>query len=205
MNKLSKNWKKTKLEEIFIFEPKSQLKAGDGNPSGKYVFFTSGQMKNKFIDDYEFEGEYLIFGTGGNAVIHYYNGKFSTSADCFVVSVKKVLTKYVYLYLKSHIQLVQRKFRGAGLKHLSKKRLNEIEIIIPKDLETQNKIIKIIEKVQIGKKLRDETNSLTQHFLKSVFLDMFGDPCINEKKWDTTIIENSLLYIIPQPNHSYSQ
>jgi len=86
---LPRNWREVELGEIFVFEKKSTIKAGEGNEYGKYKFFTSSDIQSKFIDKAIFDGEYLIFSTGGQAGIHYCNEKFSTTTDCFVVKVNE--------------------------------------------------------------------------------------------------------------------
>ena len=93
---------KVRLGEIFEYMPKSKIKAGEGKKEGKYKFFTSSNIQDKYIDEFIYDGEYLIFGTGGKASINYCNEKFSTSTDNFVVKVKKdINTKFVYLYFKN--------------------------------------------------------------------------------------------------------
>ena len=80
---------KVQLGEIFEYLPRSKCKAGEGKEEGKYKFFTSSNIQNKFIDEFIYDGEYLIFGTGGKASINYCNDRFSTSTDNFVVKVHK--------------------------------------------------------------------------------------------------------------------
>ncbi|MCZ7393220.1 MAG: hypothetical protein O8C56_07825, partial [Candidatus Methanoperedens sp.] len=64
---------------IFTFENKSKHTASEGKEKGKFKFFTSSNFQSKFVDSVDLHGEFLIFGTGGNASIHYSNEKFSTS------------------------------------------------------------------------------------------------------------------------------
>jgi type I restriction enzyme, S subunit len=188
-------WKKIELGDIFIFQNKTGKKAGEGKGKGKYKFFTSSSEQSKFIDDSDFEGEHLIFSTGGQAGIHYCKGKCSSSNDCFVVKVKEHKTNFIYLLLKSRIYLLERGFKGAGLKHLSKDYLRKIKISLPfhnnkPDLETQQKIASILEKAENLKKRRKSAEELLDEYLKSVFWEMFGNPEKNEKDWKIDVIEN---------------
>ena len=98
---------KVKLGEIFEYLPKSKFKAGDGKEKGKYKFFTSSNIQNKYIDEFVYDGEYIIFGTGGKASINYCNNKFSTSTDNFVVKVNKAFcAKLIYLYFKNYYKTI---------------------------------------------------------------------------------------------------
>lgn len=173
-----------KFKNLFWFAPKSKIKAGDGLDKGRFPFYTSSSIQNKWIDKEQHFDEALIFGTGGSASIHYESHPFSTSTDCFVtISTRPdVNTKYVYYYLSSNIHIIERGFKGAGLKHLSKKFLEEIEIPLP-DLETQNKIVAILDKAKAILDKREETIKMYDELLRATFLEMFGDPVKNEKGW----------------------
>ena len=179
---------KITFKEIFTFDKKSKMKAGDGFKLGeaKYPFYTSSNVLSKSLDECLFEKESLIFGTGGLASIHHCNVKFAVSTDCFVTQPKdnkQVFPKYVYYYLSGNIHILENGFKGAGLKHISKDYLQNIEIPLP-PLPTQQKIAKILDKTdelrQYNQQLITKYDALTQ----SLFLDMFGDPVKNEKGWE---------------------
>lgn len=175
---------KVKLGEIFEYLPKSKLKAGDGKEEGKYKFFTSSNRQNKFIDDFLYEGEYIIFGTGGKASINYCNGKFSTSTDNFVVKVNQEFSaKLIYLYFKNDMAKLENGFKGASIKHISKEYINQLTI--PKynyqnQLEIIRKLDKIQEIIDIRKMQIEELDKL----IKAQFIEMFGDPILNPMKWE---------------------
>ncbi len=185
-----------KFKDIFLFAPKSKIKAGEGLDKGRFPFYTSSAIQNKWIDTEQHFDEALIFGTGGSASIHYESQPFSTSTDCFVTITtrKDVNTKYVYYFLSSNIHLLERGFKGAGLKHLSKAFLEAIEIPLP-DLETQNKVVAILDKTKAILDKREETIRKYDELLSATFLDMFGDPFLNPRKWLVDKLENYLEYI----------
>ncbi|MFZ8017586.1 restriction endonuclease subunit S, partial [Fusobacterium watanabei] len=139
---------------------------------GKYNFYTSSKEQNKFLDYYEYSNEALIIGTGGNANIHHSYGKFSVSTDCFVLENKgnKIfLVEYIYKYLLKNIHILENGFRGAGLKHISKEYLENIEIPII-SIEKQKKLIKNLKNIDIfidkNKQIKNELNFLN----KSLFI-----------------------------------
>ncbi|MHC1599640.1 MAG: restriction endonuclease subunit S [Candidatus Methanospirareceae archaeon] len=65
-------------------------------------------------------------------------------------------------------------------------RLSELESakIPTPPLETQRKIVAILEKADETKRLRMQADELTNQLLQSVFLEMFGDPAKNPKGWE---------------------
>lgn len=179
---------KVKIKNIFDFQKKSKIKAGDGFKLGEaqYPFYTSSNELTKSINEYLFEDESLIFGTGGLASIHFCNEKFAVSTDCFVIQPKdkkRVFSKFVYYYLSGNMNILENGFKGAGLKHISKDYLENIEIPLP-SLATQQRIAAILDQsdaiIQNNRAIVQKYDALTQ----SLFLDMFGDPVKNEKGWE---------------------
>lgn len=167
------------------FWSKSKNKAWDWLDFWKYKFFTSSIEQSKFLDFFDYEWPALIFWTGGKASIHYCEEKFSTTADCYVVTTnnKEIFLKYIYLYLKGHIYLLEEWFKWAGLKHTSKDYLKQISIPLS-PLTTQRAIAAKLYKLQSLIDLKKQAITKTDDLAKSIFLDMFGDPMTNEKGWE---------------------
>jgi len=171
-------WREVELKDILLFEHKSGKKAGEGSNIGKHKFFTSSSEQSKFTDKFDFDGEHLIFSTGGQAGMHYCDEKFSSSNDCFVVKVINHYAKFIYFLLKSKMYLLEQGFKGAGLKHLSKDYLKKIKIKLPfsnnkPDLKEQERIVSILEKAEKLKERGKNANDLLDEYLKSVFNEMF--------------------------------
>lgn len=166
--------KHQKIDKLFKYLPKSKIKAGDGKKSGKYSFFTSSSKLSKFIDIAIYKEAGLIFGSGGSASIHYCDKPFSTSTDCFV-TVKKndeIDVKYAYYFLKSNLHILEAGFKGAGLKHISKKYISSIQIpILP--LSEQQKIASFLTRIEALIQRREESIKLLDELIKSIFLEMF--------------------------------
>lgn len=174
--------KKLSICNCVNFLKKSGLKAGDGQPEGLFPFYTSSQKISKYTDEPVYEGESLVLGTGGSASLHYSSDKFSASNDCYVVQVKvpEVSTKYLYHFLYSNIHLLEEGFKGAGLKHVSKKHIENIKVPIP-PLEEQERIAAILDKADALRCKREKATTLADDLLRSVFINMFGDPITNPK------------------------
>jgi len=64
-----------------------------------------------------------------------------------------------------------------------------VKILIP-PLIVQRKIASILEKADQARRKRQETLRLTDQFLQSAFLEMFGDPIQNPKGWEVKNIED---------------
>ena len=119
------------FSNLFDFQKKSKIKAGDGLPlnEGSYPFYTSSNILKKSINKFLFDGNSLIFGTGGSASVHYCNERFAVSTDCFVTQPKnndELFLKYIYYFLSGNIHILENGFKGAGLKHISKGYISDI-------------------------------------------------------------------------------
>ena len=156
-------------------QPKSKIKAGDGKAEGKYKFFTSSPIQSKFVDEANYDKPSLIFGTGGNASVHFCNEPFSTSTDCLVMYGRsQIELETIYNYLKSNIGILENGFKGAGLKHISKEYILAIEIELPSE-EIQ---LEFLQKKRIIDGLIEAKQAqlhLSEELVKSRFIEMFGD------------------------------
>lgn len=178
-----------KFKDLFGFAPKSNIKAGDGLDKGRFPFYTSSPKLTKWIDKEQHFDEALIFGTGGLASVHFEDQPFSTSTDCIVAITtnKEIKTKFVYYYLFGNIHLLERGFKGAGLKHISKKYIENLDIpVLP--IETQNKIVAILDNANSIIEKRQRTIEIFADLLRASFLEMFGDPISNSKNWNIELL-----------------
>lgn len=169
-----------KIGDLCTYASKSSIKAGEAINNGKYMFFTSGTDENKRYSDYQLDCEAIIMGTGGNATLHYYNGKFSTSTDCIVLIPNEYIRcKYLYYFFLYNINVLENGFKGAGLKHTNKNYISNIEINNVPNIETQDKIIKALNMVFGIKFYYQQQLQKLDELVKSRFIEMFGDPVSN--------------------------
>ena len=91
--------------------------------------------------------------------------------------------EYMYYWLKSHNNYLNSLGRGATFKEISKKIVEEIEIPL-QDLDTQHKIVEILDKAQELIDKRKEQMELLDELIQSKFLEMFGNPVTNPKGWE---------------------
>ena len=66
---------------------------------------------------------------------------------------------------------------------INQTRLNDIRMPLP-PLPAQRRIVAVLEQAVAVKRQRHEADALTGALLQSVFLEMFGDPVRNEKRWE---------------------
>lgn len=91
--------------------------------------------------------------------------------------------RFLYHSLNASIHLmIDQAHGGVGLQHITKKKLEGIEINLP-PLEEQKRIAAILDKADSLRRKRAQAIALADDFLRATFLDMFGDPVTNPKGW----------------------
>jgi len=92
-------------------------------------------------------------------------------------------TKFLYYVLKSVDHSIGSNKAVMG-KTLNKELLKKIEIpLLP--IKEQKQIVKILDYADSLRQKRNQSLSLLENYIKSIFLEMFGDPIINPKGWNT--------------------
>ena len=90
---------------------------------------------------------------------------------------------YLYFYLSNIKEKISNLGTGSTFKAITGQQLKTISIIVP-PLQTQQKIVSILEKAKKANEWRKDADELTKDFLKSVFLEMFGDERKNTKMFE---------------------
>jgi type I restriction enzyme, S subunit len=96
---------------------------------------------------------------------------------------------YLYHCMRYFSQRLQALGNGATFKEVSKKTVEEFEIPLP-PLEEQKRIAAVLDKADAIRRKRQQAIKLADDFLRSVFLDMFGDPVTNPKGWEVCQFED---------------
>ncbi|WP_368085591.1 restriction endonuclease subunit S [Vibrio splendidus] len=104
---------------------------------------------------------------------------------------EKIHIDYLKHYLGSFLceREIQLYENGAAQPNLSATDLKTFQIPLP-PLEEQKRIAAILDKADAIRQKRKQAIDLADEFLRSVFLDMFGDPVTNPKKWDVKTISD---------------
>lgn len=128
---------------------------------------------------------YAMIGTIGNPVIVEKEFEFSIkNVALFKFDNEEVYNRYFYHLLGSDI--VSRQFtksaRGGIQKFVALGSIRNLKIPLP-PLDEQKRIAAILDKANALRRKREKAITLIDSLLRSVFLDMFGDPVGNPKAW----------------------
>lgn len=136
--------------------------------------------------------ENLIFVTRvgiGKAAVNSIDCAISQDLTGVVIDKNIALPEYLARYIQTPkvTLLLDSWARGSTIKGLKRDQIEELMFPIP-SIDTQRKIVAILDKAEETRRLRAQANELTQTLLQSVFLEMFGDPIKNSKSWDKVSI-----------------
>lgn len=163
-----------------------KLDANASEDNGIYPFFTCAREISR-INVFAFDCECVLVAGNGELNVKYYIGKFNAYQRTYVIESinKSVLSvKYLFYFIDSYIETLRNGAIGGVIKYIKLNHLTDIEIPLP-DLETQNKIVAILDKAKAILDKREQTIQMYDELLRAIFLEMFGDVANNPKKIDT--------------------
>ncbi len=106
----------------------------------------------------------------------------------FIPDSKKVFSKYLYYWLKANREYLDGLGNGATFKELSRSVISKVAFPLP-PLPEQRRIAAILDKADALREKRRQAIAKLDELLKSVFIEMFGDPVTNPKGLPTKPIK----------------
>lgn len=120
-----------------------------------------------------------------------------------LLKIKKdiLLPSYLEFYLNQPIvkNALEKLAVGSSRATLTIKDMKKFKITLP-PLETQQRIVEVLEKVEQLGEWRKQSEKLTQEYIESAFLKIFGDVFDNQKNWQRKTLEQLTTAIIDCPH-----
>jgi len=101
--------------------------------------------------------------------------------------------KYLGYFLSGKFSYFQNTATGATIPHVSKNALESLDISIP-DIETQNKIVAILDKASVLVQKRRQTIDLLDELLRAQFLEMFQPDLLKINKVSTKLSDIATIF-----------
>lgn len=160
----------------------------DQRKAGQYPYYGANGQQGT-IDDYLFDEPLILLAEdGGNfddpdrSIAYKVEGKCWVNNHAHVLRVKNGnYIDYVLYHLAFYD--VRPYINGATRSKLNKSQAEKIILYTP-DYEDQKRIAIILNQANSIHQKRRETLRLADEFLRSTFLEMFGDPVLNKMKWE---------------------
>ncbi|WP_092926122.1 restriction endonuclease subunit S [Romboutsia hominis] len=204
--KLPQGWKRAKLGDICDFSQGVQVAVDKQHNKReknhvrflRIIDYTQNKDEVRYIeypgDKYMVNSSEVIMIRYGDAgrVVRGYEGAIANNLFKITPKFNDLTNDYLYYFI-SQKRIYDRLINSqqkTGLPAVNFRTVSDIEILYPESLEEQERIVSILEKAEDAICKREESNRLLDEYLKSVFVDMFGDPVTNPKGWDKGTIRD---------------
>ena len=170
--------------------------------NGSIPWIKIGNIKSKYVNEYDEliteqglnnssakllkKGTilYTIFATLGEVGILDIEACTNQAIAGINITDPRITTDYLYYYLKSKKDYVNNIGRGVAQNNINLTTLKNFEIPLI-DVDKQLNIVEILEKVERMICLKEKEIDDLDLLIKARFIEMFGDPIVNEKGWRT--------------------
>ena len=177
-----------KFSEILtIINGKNQSKVE--NPNGKYPIYGSGGIMG-YADEYLCEAETVVIGRKGsiNKPIYVEEPFWNVDTAFGLSADRNVLVPKYLFYFCVHYDFEQLN-TTVTIPSLTKANLLNIELKLP-SLNTQQEIVDRLSKVDELIALRKEQLAKLDQLVKSRFVELFGDPVLNQKGYPCYTVDD---------------
>lgn len=158
---------------------------------GKYPIYGSGGIMG-YANDYICKAETVVIGRKGsiNKPIFVETPFWNVdTAFGLCANSEKLNSKYLYYFCEKFD--FEKLNTTVTIPSLTKSNLLNVEIPLP-NLEKQKQIVELLDKVTSLIFLRKQQLSKLDELVKARFVEMFGDPVVNSKRWPVETIENHI-------------
>ena len=158
---------------------------------GKYPIYGSGGIMG-YANDYICKAETVVIGRKGsiNKPIFVETPFWNVdTAFGLCANSEKLNPKYLYYFCEKFD--FEKLNTTVTIPSLTKSNLLNVEIPLP-NLEKQKQIVELLDGVMSLIFLRKQQLSKFDELVKARFVEMFGDPVVNSKRWPVETIENHI-------------
>jgi len=191
--------KAVRIQNGFAFESELFSEKRVGLPVARIRDVVRGYSETyytgEYPKEYEIDNGDLLIGMDGEFNVGVWRGgrALLNQRVCKIIPEDGIADKH---YLKHRLALLVKQMEAetpyVTVKHLSSEELKVEEIELP-PLPEQKQIAAILEKAEQLRRARRYARQLSDSFLQSVFLEMFGDLAANVKGWETSIFSDLIV------------
>lgn len=206
--KLPDGWKLVKFKKVAEIDNRTispdEMKGKFQNYIGlENIESNTGQLVNfseTLGDDiksnkFQFTEEHILYGKLRPYLNKVYLPDFAGVCSTDIIPIKPdsdlLIREFLGYFLRTpeFVSTINTKATGANLPRVSPNALLDVYIPLP-PLDTQRKIVAILDKAEATQRLRAEADALMQQLLQSVYVSVFGDPVSNPQGWDIVNLES---------------
>ena len=185
---------KVKLEDVCKNESSNLMQKDVINRNGHYpIYGAAGKIGN--VDFYHQMKSYVAVvkdgaGIGRTMLLPAKSSVIGTMQ--YLVPCEVVIPQYLY-YVVKHMHL-EKYYTGATIPHIYFKDYKK-EVFNLSPLDKQEEIVEILNRIEKLIDYKRQVIQKLQELIKARFVEMFGNPILNDKRWITSSIEDTCIEI----------
>lgn len=157
--------------------------------AGRFIHEFNPEPEELLANKFKFTSQHVLYGKLrpylNKVVLPNFEGVCTTEILPVLPNPEYLDRRYLWLvlFLPEFVAWASNSVSGANLPRLGPKELAKYPIPLP-PLEEQRRIANIAMRADRLRRTRRYTQQLSDTYLQSVFLEMFGDPVSNPKGWE---------------------
>lgn len=189
---LKSGWVVKPLIEVATLQRGYDLPVQNRSLGKVQIFAANGPVGNH--NEAKVSGPGVITGRSGSiGKVHYVESDYwPLNTALYVKDFHGNDPKFIY-YLLSTFGL-EKYSEGTGVPTLNRNNVHGVNVSLP-PLPEQKRIAAILDKADSIRRKRQQAVKLTEELLRSVFLDMFGDPVTNPKGWEVKSLAEEITFM----------
>lgn len=189
--------KSVKLKDIVEYAKGSQINGDNLIEEAEFDYLNGGINPSGKWNETNCDANTITISEGGNSCgyVNYMRKPFWCGAHCYYLYNVVGNTQYLYYALKSQQDRIMKLRSGACMPNIKKGDLGDFEFNFDDDVKGQEKVTNILSKLESVIEERKQELLCLDKLTKARFVELFGDPVSNPKKWNVKKLKDLSIQI----------
>jgi type I restriction enzyme, S subunit len=175
-----------KVERLgdFVRVRTGKLDANASSGDGAYPFFTCSEQPLR-IASFSYDCECVLVAGNGDLNVKYYKGKFDAYQRTYIIEstdAQALDVRFLFHFMSVYVKQLRAMSIGGVIKYIKLGYLTDARIPLP-PLAEQRRIAEVLDRAEALRVKRRAALAQLDSLPQSLFLDLFGDPVTNPKRW----------------------
>ena len=176
-----------KLKDIATHSKGSQINGDELKDDAEFDYLNGGINPSGKWNEANCVANTITISEGGNSCgyVNFMRKPFWCGAHCYYLYDTVDNTQYLYYALKSPQDRIMKLRSGACMPNIKKGDLGNFEFCFDDDEDEQKNAVQVLSKLEYVIDARKKELFYLDNLIEARFVEMFGDPVLNDKKFST--------------------
>lgn len=176
-----------KLKDIATHSKGSQINGDELKDDAEFDYLNGGINPSGKWNEANCVANTITISEGGNSCgyVNFMRKPFWCGAHCYYLYDTVDNTQYLYYALKSQQDRIMKLRSGACMPNIKKGDLGNFEFCFDDDEDEQKNAVQVLSKLEYVIDARKKELFYLDNLIEARFVEMFGDPVLNDKKFST--------------------